>query len=127
MAAPQQARKRVGDYNPDIETGETLDVIAGQDVTITGVSFDRRNGKNGRYTLSVITLDNKDHPLVHTGSPVVADKLAGLFGMSGDELAAQLDAGAPSPSDPGDVFPVDATFERVQSQNNRGQSYWSVS
>lgn len=119
-----KARKRVGDYNPDIETGNTLDGIADKSVTIAGVQFDRRNGKNGRYTLSVITLD--DGSVYHTGSSVVADKLAGLFGMSGDELAAQLDEGAPSPSADGDVFPVDATFTRTQSGNDKSRSYWTV-
>jgi hypothetical protein len=119
------ARKRVGDYNPDMETGETLDAIAGQNVTIASIAFDRRNGKNGRYTLSVITL--ADGKVYHTGSGTVADKLAGLFGLSGDSLAAELDAGAPTPIAASDVFPVDATFEKAASQSNRGQAYWTVS
>lgn len=124
MAGTTVARKRVGDYNPDLETGETLDKIEGQDVTIAGVQFDRRNGKNGRYTLSVISLDTG--ALYHTGSGVIADKLAGIFGMNGDELAAQLDAGAPSPTAEPGTFPVDATFEKVESQSNRSQSFWNV-
>jgi hypothetical protein len=125
MANTTPPRKRVGDYNPDIETGETLDSIAGQDVTIASIAFDRRNGKNGRYTLSVVTL--ADGTIVHTGSAVIADKLAGIFGMSGDELAAQLDAGAPSPVADADVFPVEATFAKETSQNDRTRSYWTVS
>lgn len=119
------ARKRVGDYNPDIETGDVLDGIAGQDVEIAGVSFDRRNGKNGRYTLSIIELT--DGKLYHTGSPVVAERLASLYGLSIEALNEQLDAGAPSPSAPADTFPVAATFTKEQSQNDKTRSYWRVS
>jgi len=108
-----------------VETGDTLDAIAGQDVAIASVTFDRRNGQNGRYTLSVITLT--DGSLYHTGSGTVADKLAGLFNLSGDALAAELDAGAPSPVAPANVFPVFAAFSKVASQSRRGQSYWTVS
>lgn len=125
MADKGTARKSVGDYNPDVETGEILDGIAGEAVEIASVSFDRRNGKNGRYTLSIIEL--ADGKLYHTGSPVVAERLASLFGMSGEQLADQLDQGAPSPIAPADVFPVGATFTKVQSQNDKTRSYWTVS
>jgi hypothetical protein len=119
-AAP---RKRVGDYNPDVETGEVLDGIANVEVEISGVSFDRRTGKNGRYTLSVITLS--DGRLFHTGGPVVAERLAALFGMSLEQLNEQLDAGTPSPS-ASDAFPVLATFTKEKSQNDPTRSYWTV-
>jgi hypothetical protein len=120
-AAP---RKRVGDYNPETETGELLDSIANTDVEISGVEFDRRNGKNGRYTLSIITLT--DGRMFHTGGAVVAERLAAMFGMSLEQLNAELDAGAPSPAAPSDAFPVLATFTKEQSQNNKAQSYWTV-
>lgn len=124
MAKETAARKRVGDYNPDVETGEVLDGIANMEVEIAGVEFDRRNGKNGKYTLSIITLT--DGRLFHTGGPVVAERLASLFGLSLEQLVEQLDAGAPSPTAPPDVFPVLATFAKEQSQNDKTRSYWTV-
>jgi len=123
MATPT-ARKRVGDYNPDTETGEILDGIAGQEVSIARVDFDRRNGEKGKYTLSIITLD--DGKVYHTGGPVVAERLAALFGYSLERLETEMDAGAPSPTATADVFPVMATFEKVASRSRSGASYWTV-
>lgn len=97
------ARKRVGDYNPDVETGEVLDEIANTTVVISSVAFDERSGRNGKYTLSIITLDNGK--LYHTGSPVVAERLSAV---------------------PMNEFPVEATFVKVKSQNDPSRSYWSV-
>jgi hypothetical protein len=102
MATP--TRKRVGTYNPDIETGDVLDDIAEQDVVIASVAFDERSGQNGPYTLSIITLD--DGRIFHTGSKVVSERLA------------QVPVGD---------FPVDAKFSLVASASHRGQSYWTVS
>lgn len=99
--ATTNARKRVGDYNPDLETGETLDAIEGQEVEIASVAFDERNGRKGTYTLSIITLANGD--IYHTGGPVVAERLAQVT-----------------------EFPVTGTFRRVASASNPGQSYWTV-
>lgn len=96
-------RKRVGDYNPDVDTGETLDGIANVDVEIAKVTFDERRGRNGTYTLSIIELT--DGKLYHTGSPVVAERLAAI---------------------PVNEFPIIAKFERVRSQSNPSQSYWTV-
>lgn len=100
---PAAPRKRVGDYNPDIETGDVLDDIANVEVTITSVAFDERNGRSGKYTLSIITLDSGK--LYHTGSPVVAERLAAI---------------------PLNEFPVAGTFHRVKSQNDPTRSYWTV-
>lgn len=122
--ATTTTRKRVGDYNPDIETGETLDKIEGQEVQIASVSFDRRTGKKGRYTLAIITLDGG--AIYHTGGSVVAERLAALFGYSLERLNEELDAGAPTPTAPSDVFPVDATFHMEASASNPGQRYWTV-
>jgi hypothetical protein len=99
-AAP---RKRVGDYNPDVETGEVLDGIEDKEVTIASVAFDPRTGKKGPYILAIITLD--DGSVFHTGGAVVVERL-----------------GAIPPED----FPVLATFSMVKSASNPGQSYWTV-
>lgn len=120
-AAP---RKRVGDYNPDVETGEVLDGIANTDVEIASVSFDRRNGKNGRYTLSVITLT--DGSLYHTGSPVVAERLAALYGLAFDDFIALIESGRQPVAESG-TFPIMARFTRERSQNDPTRSYWTVS
>lgn len=93
--------KRVGDYNPDEETGETLDKIEGEDVEIAGVSYTDRRGRSGNYTLSIITLS--DGRIFHTGSPVIAERLARIT-----------------------EFPVVAKFSLVKSQSNPTQSYWNV-
>lgn len=119
-----KAPRRVGDYNPDIETGEVLDGIANVDVEISGITFDRRNGKNGPYTLSVITLS--DGRVFHTGSPVVAERLAAIFEISGDELVNLLSQGK-QPTPTSDTFPVLAKFTRERSQNDPSRSYWTVS
>lgn len=119
------ARKRVGDYSPDVETGEVLDGIANTEVEIAGVSFDRRNGKNGRYTLSIIALT--DGRLYHTGSPVIAERLAALFGLgSFDDFIALIESGRQPVAESG-VFPILATFTREKSQNDPTRSYWTVS
>ena len=101
--ADSKTARRVGDYNPDIETGEVLDGIADTDVEIASVSFDPRNGKNGEYTLSIITLS--DGSIYHTGSKVVAERLSAI---------------------PLADFPVMAKFSLIPSQNNPRQSYWTV-
>lgn len=100
MAAP--APKRVGEYNPDLETGDVLDPIEGQDVTVASVEYDERTGKKGPYTLAIITLD--DGRKFHTGGAVVVERLRNV-----------------------ESFPVVAKFERVASTSNPGQKYWSVS
>ena len=123
MAAPT-TRKRVGDYNPDTETGEVLDGIAGQEVEIASVDFDRRNGEKGKYTLSIITLT--DGRVFHTGGSVVAERLAAIFGYSLERLDTEMDAGAPSPTAPMDAFPVMATFTKEASRSRPGASYWTV-
>lgn len=118
------ARRRVGDYSPDTETGETLDGIANRDVEIASVTFDRRNGKNGRYTLSIVTLT--DGAVYHTGSPVVAERLAALFNMgSFDDFIALVESGRQPVAD-GDTFPIMATFTREKSKNDPSRSYWTV-
>lgn len=94
--------RRVADDNPDIETGELLDKIAGQDVTVASVLFDPRNGKKGPYELAVITL--ADGSVYHTGSAVVVERLRNVS-----------------------RFPVVAKFEQVASASNPGQKYWTVS
>lgn len=125
MATQETARKRVGDYNPDVETGETLDSIANTDVEIESVSFDRRNGKNGRYTLSIIQLVGGK--LYHTGSPVVAERLAALFGLgSFDDFIALVESGRQPVAESG-TFPIVARFTREKSQNDPTRSYWTVS
>lgn len=96
--------RRVGEYNPDVETGETLDTIEGTDIEIQSVAFEERRGRNGEYTLVIIeTVDGKRY---HTGSPVIAEKLGRV---------------------PSNDFPVLATFRRIQSQSNPRNSYWDVS
>jgi hypothetical protein len=122
MAVPQ--RKRVGDYNPDMETGDVLDSIANIDVEIASVAFDRRKGRNGPYILSVITL--ADGKVYHTGGGVVAERLAKLFGLSVEELDAMLSQGR-SPDAPVNVFPITASFRLEQSQSNPSQKFWTVS
>jgi hypothetical protein len=97
--------KRVGDYNPDIETGELLDKIEGQDVTIAGVTFDNRSGKKGPYTLAIITLDTG--AVYHTGGAVVVERLRKVADENG--------------------FPLVGKFEQVRSASNPGQEYWTVS
>lgn len=125
MADKASAPRRVGDYNPDVETGETLDSIANTDVEIAGITFDRRSGKNGRYTLSVITLS--DGRLFHTGSPVVAERLAAMYGMgSFDDFIALIESGRQPVAESG-TFPVVARFTREKSQNDPTRSYWTVS
>lgn len=93
--------KRVGDYNPDEETGEILDGIEGEDVEIASVTFSERRGRSGKYNLSIITLS--DGRVFHTGSEVISERLARIT-----------------------EFPVVAKFERVKSQSNPSQSYWNV-
>lgn len=124
MANAPESRKRVGDYSPSIETGETLDAIANTDVEIASVEFDRRSGKNGRYTLSVIhTADGK---IYHTGSPVVAERLAALFGMgSFEDFIALVESGRQPVAESG-TFPIMAKFTREKSQNDPSRSYWTV-
>lgn len=95
--------RRVGAYNPDVETGDVLDDIANTDVEIASVSFDERKGKNGPYTLSIITLTNGN--VYHTGSPVVAERLARV---------------------PASDYPVMAKFTKEKSQNDPSRSYWTV-
>lgn len=96
-------KRRVGEYNPDIETGETLDAIENVEVEIASVAFDERRGKNGTYTLSIITL--ADGRIFHTGGAVVAERLAQI---------------------PSADFPVLGTFTLIKSQSNPRQSYWTV-
>lgn len=125
----QGARKRVGDYNPDIDTGDTLDSIANTDVVIQGVTFDRRNGRTGRYTLSIIAVgDGPDETtLYHTGSPVVAERLLALFGIaSAEDLERDFISKGVQPTAPNGTFPVDARFHREKSQNDPTRSYWTV-
>jgi len=96
-------RKRVGSYNPDTETGDVLDDIANVEVEIRSVTFDTRRGRNGEYTLSIITLT--DGRVFHTGGPVVAERLTAI---------------------PVNEFPVLGTFSKVKSQNDPSRSYWTV-
>ncbi len=96
-------RRRVGDYTPDIDTGELLDGIEDQDVEIEALYQEQRTGKKGPYILSVITLVGG--ALYHTGSPVIAEKLGAV---------------------PAGDFPVWATFRQVKSKSNPAQSYWDV-
>lgn len=100
----ERKRSRVGDHNPNIEIGDVLDGIADQEVEIASVAFDTRNGRNGEYTLSIVTLT--DGKIYHTGSKVVAERLANV---------------------PLSEFPVAATFHLQPSVNNPRQSYWTVS
>lgn len=126
MANPANptSKKRVGDFNPDMETGETLDSIANKDVEIKSVTFDRRNGRNGRYTLSVITL--ADGSVYHTGGAVVAERLASVFGLSLEALVELVERGE-QPIAPANVFPITAAFTKERSQSNPSQSFWTVS
>jgi hypothetical protein len=105
MAAARKPQG-IGQYLPSNENGPSLEEsgLEGQTVTIIGVAFENRRGRNGDYTLSVITLD--DDSVIHTGSGVIADQL----GMV-----------------PPDAWPLTAVFTRVRSQSNPRQSYWSVS
>ncbi len=103
QADRSDGRRRVGDYTPDIETGELLDGIEDQDVEIEALYQEQRTGKKGLYTLSVITLVGG--ALYHTGSPVIAEKLGAV---------------------PAGDFPVWATFRQVKSKSNPAQSYWDV-
>lgn len=120
----EKVRKRIGDYNPDTETGEILDGIANTDVEIASMSFERRNGKNGRYTLSIITL--ADGKLYHTGSPVVAERLAAIYEMGFDDFVALIESGR-QPVAPSGVLPIAAKFTREPSRNDPTRSYWTVS
>lgn len=95
-------RKRVGDFNPDVETGETLDPIEGMEVDIASVEYDERTGRKGPYTLAIIHLT--DGRIFHTGGAVVVERLRAV-----------------------EDFPVLATFEKVKSESNPGQKYWTVS
>lgn len=114
--------KRVGDYNPDVEDGELLDEIEGQEVTISDVSFAMRNGKKGAYVLSVITL--VDGKVYHTGGAVVAERLARALDVTSiEQLRDMLAAGAHP--DRGNL-PLVATFTQERSQSNPGQKYWTV-
>jgi hypothetical protein len=99
---PKISNARVSDYNPDLEIGDTLDAIEGQDVTIASVSFDPRQGKNGDYDLCIITLD--DGRIFHTGSPIIAKRLEKVTN-----------------------FPVLAKFQLVKSQSDSRKTYWHVS
>lgn len=96
-------RKRVGDYNPNAETGDTLDKIEDLEVEIESVAFENRKGRRGDYTLSIITLT--DGRVFHTGSEVIAESLGKV---------------------PKNAFPVIATFSLTPSASNPGQSYWTV-
>ena len=114
--------KRVGDYNPDIEAGDLLDAIEGQEVTLTDITFDLRNGKKGEYVLSVVTLENGAK--YHTGGAVVAERLSRALDVpSIEELQLMLRSGAhPSRTN----LPILATFRQERSQSNPGQKYWTV-
>lgn len=118
--------KRVGDYNPDIESGELLDAIEGQEVTLTDVTFDLRNGKKGPYVLSVVTVDDGSDTgaKYHTGGAVVAERLARALDVNSiEQLREMLAAGAhPDRSN----LPILATFRQERSQSNPGQRYWTV-
>lgn len=117
-------RKRIGDYNPDVEKGEVLDGIDGVDVEVASIEFDRRNGRSGRYTLSVITLT--DGRVFHTGSPIVAERLAKLYEMASmDDFVSLIESGR-QPAAPDGTFPIIANFHREKSQSNPGSSFWTV-
>jgi hypothetical protein len=118
--------KRVGDYNPDVEAGELLDGIEGQEVTLTDITFDLRNGKKGEYVLSVVTVATADgEAKYHTGGAVVAERLARALDVPTiEQLREMLRAGAHP--DRGNL-PILATFSQERSQSNPGQKYWTVS
>lgn len=129
---PVTARKRVGDYNPDLEVGETLDPIANQEVNIFSVTFDGRTGKKGPYILAIIeagTSEKRDDAsLYHTGGAVVVERLAALFGIpSMETLQSDYIARGIHPETASDTFPVLAVFSKEKSASNPGQSYWTVS
>lgn len=126
MAGSAKTAKRVGDYNPDVEAGELLDEIEGQEVTLTDITFDLRNGKKGEYVLSIVTIESPDgDKRYHTGGAVVAERLARALDVSTIEgLREMLRAGAhPDRSN----LPILATFHQEKSQSNPGQKYWTVS
>jgi len=125
-------RKRVGDYNPDLEVGETLDPIANTEVNIFSVTFDGRTGKKGPYILAIIeagTSENReDASLYHTGGQVVVERLAALFGIPSLEvLQSDFIGRGIKPDTAADTFPVLAVFSKEKSASNPGQSYWTVS
>lgn len=122
MAGTKPA-KRVGDYNPDVEAGELLDSIEGQEVTLTDVTFDLRNGKKGEYVLSVVTTD--DGTVYHTGGAVVAERLGRALDVPTIEQLRDMLRNGAHP-DRGNL-PILATFRQEKSQSNPGQKYWTVS
>jgi hypothetical protein len=103
-AKSESVRRRVGDYNPAAESGDLLETIEGQEVEILAVEQLARSGRNGAYTLTILTLASGTK--VHTGSPVVAEQFAAV---------------------PLDAYPVWATFTRQRSQNDPTRSYWTAS
>lgn len=120
--ADTKTAKRVGDYNPDVESGELLDAIEGKEVTLTDVTFALRNGKKGPYILSIVTVEGGS--VYHTGGAVVAERLARALDVANiEELKAMLAAGAHP--DRGNL-PILATFSQEKSQSNPGQRYWTV-
>lgn len=127
--ADQKTPRRVGDFNPEVPTGEVLDGIANIDVTLYGVEFDARKGKNGPYILAIMKIardgDLAHASLFHTGSPVVVERLCAMFDISVEELNTLLSRNQ-QPAIADGVFPVLAKFTRVRSQNNPAQSYWTV-
>ena len=98
------AKRRARDYSPATDSGDLLETIEGQEVEIVACEQVSRKGRNGDYTLSILTL--ADGRKVHTGSPVVAEQFAAI---------------------PLDAYPVWATFSRQQSLNDKTRSYWTAS
>lgn len=98
-----KAKRRVGDYTPDIDIGELLDPIENEDVQLGAIYQEQRTGKKGPYTLTVVT--TVEGAIYHTGSPVIAEKLGAV---------------------PQTDLPVWATFRQVKSKSNPAQSYWDV-
>jgi len=121
--AGSKAPKRVGDYNPDVEDGELLDEIEGQEVTLTDVEFAMRNGKKGPYVLSIVTVESGAK--YHTGGAVVAERLARALDVPNIEALKEM-LGAGAHPDRGNL-PILATFSQERSQSNPGQKYWTVS
>lgn len=101
MSAKASTTRTVSDFNPNTDIGQTLDEINNTQVEIASVTFEERNGRNGPYALSIITL--ADGRMFHTGSPVIAKRLGQVT-----------------------MFPVLATFKLVKSTLDARKNYWTV-